>query len=59
MLSANNALLSAARLVEEANGRLTAAVRQARDVGMSWSQIAECLGVTRQAAWGRWHEITQ
>jgi hypothetical protein len=26
---------------------------------MSWAEIATALGVTRQAAWERWHEIDE
>jgi hypothetical protein len=32
-------------------------VRQAREAGLSWTDIATSLGVTRQAAWERWHEV--
>jgi hypothetical protein len=32
-------------------------VRQARESGLSWTDIATSLGVTRQAAWDRWHEV--
>jgi hypothetical protein len=32
-------------------------VRQARLAGMSWTEIATALGVTRQSAWERWHEL--
>jgi len=34
-------------------------VRQARGVGLSWTEIATALGVTRQAAWERWHELDE
>jgi DNA invertase Pin-like site-specific DNA recombinase len=34
-------------------------VKQARQLGMSWTEIATTLGVTRQAAWERWHEIDE
>ena len=33
------------------------AVRMAREAGVSWTEIAASLGVSRQAAWERWHEI--
>jgi hypothetical protein len=33
------------------------AVRMARAAGVSWTEIAASLGVTRQAAWERWHEL--
>ena len=32
-------------------------VKEARKVGMAWPEIAAALGVTRQAAWERWHEV--
>lgn len=32
-------------------------VKYARKAGLSWAEIAVALGVTRQAAWERWHEI--
>ena len=32
-------------------------VRQAREAGLSWTEIATSLGVTRQSAWERWHEL--
>lgn len=32
-------------------------VRQAREAGLSWTDIATSLGVTRQSAWERWHEV--
>ena len=32
-------------------------VRIARGLGLSWTEIATSLGVSRQAAWERWHEI--
>lgn len=31
----------------------------ARKAGLSWAEIATALGVTRQAAWERWHEIDE
>jgi hypothetical protein len=34
-------------------------VRYARKAGLSWTEIAAALGVTRQSAWERWHEIDQ
>jgi hypothetical protein len=32
-------------------------VQQARAAGFSWTEIATRLGVSRQAAWERWHEL--
>jgi DNA invertase Pin-like site-specific DNA recombinase len=32
-------------------------VRKARRAGVSWTEIATSLGVSRQAVWERWHEI--
>ena len=34
-------------------------VRYARKAGLSWTEIASALGVTRQSAWERWHEIDE
>lgn len=34
-------------------------VKYARKAGLSWAEIATSLGVTRQAAWERWHEIDE
>jgi hypothetical protein len=34
-------------------------VKYARKAGMSWAEIANALGVTRQAVWERWHEIDE
>ncbi|SLJ95008.1 hypothetical protein SAMN06272721_101927 [Arthrobacter sp. P2b] len=34
-------------------------VKYARKAGLSWTEIATCLGITRQAAWERWHEIDE
>jgi len=33
------------------------AVREARKLDLSWTEIAAILGVTRQSAWERWHEL--
>jgi hypothetical protein len=34
-------------------------VRHARAAGMSWTEIATAVGVTRQSAWERWHELDE
>jgi hypothetical protein len=34
-------------------------VRYARKAGLSWTEIAGALGVTRQSAWERWHELDE
>ena len=34
-------------------------VRHARRAGLSWTEIATPLGVTRQSAWERWHELDE
>lgn len=47
-------LLAAAELRREADQRQTTAVRRARHAGMSWAEIASCLGVTKQAAHRRY-----
>ncbi|WP_019930408.1 PASTA domain-containing protein [Nocardia sp. BMG111209] len=35
------------------------AVHAAREYGQSWTEIATYLGVTRQSAWERWHDLDQ
>lgn len=32
-------------------------VQKARQIGLSWTEIATALGVTRQSAWERFHEL--
>jgi DNA invertase Pin-like site-specific DNA recombinase len=32
-------------------------VREARKAGLSWTEIAGALGVTRQSTWERWREL--
>lgn len=32
-------------------------VHQAREAGLTWEEISVALGVTRQSAWGRWHDL--
>lgn len=34
-------------------------VQAARTTGLSWTEIATALGVTRQSAWERWHEVDE
>ena len=34
-------------------------VRYARKAGMSWTEIAAALGITRESAWARWSEIDE
>jgi hypothetical protein len=34
-------------------------VKLAREARLSWTEIATALGVTRQAAWERWHELDE
>ena len=34
-------------------------VKQARAAGLSWTEVATALGVTRQSAWERWHELDE
>jgi hypothetical protein len=54
-------LLFTLQCVREVRGKIDrtelATVRQAREVGISWTEIATSLGVSRQAAWERWHEV--
>lgn len=39
---------------KRANRGVVDAVREARDSGRSWAEIARHLGITRQAAWERY-----
>lgn len=41
--------------VEAARAQLDRAIGAARTRGWSWAQVAETLGVSRQAAWERFH----
>ena len=34
-------------------------VEQARQLGMSWAEIGSRLGISRQAAWEKWHELDE
>lgn len=34
-------------------------MREARKAGLSWTEIAGALGVTRQSAWERFHELDE
>ena len=34
-------------------------VKIARSLGLSWTEIATSLGVSRETAWERWHEIDE
>jgi hypothetical protein len=42
------------QLLSELETRL---VRTAREGGVSWSEIAAPLGITRQTAWERWRDL--
>ena len=42
------------QLLDELETRL---VRTAREGGVSWSEIAAPLGITRQTAWERWRDL--
>ena len=42
---------------EKLNRNEYSTMKIARDLGLSWTEIATSLGVTRQGAWERWHEI--
>jgi predicted transcriptional regulator len=34
-------------------------VKIAREAGLSWTEIATALGIARQSAWEKWHEIDE
>ena len=42
---------------QKCDGAGLGTVRQARKAGLSWTEIATALGVTRQSAWERWREL--
>lgn len=42
--------------VEMAEAEVLELVQAARDLGYSWEKIAQALGVTRPAAWERYHQ---
>ena len=48
-------LNEAARLVDTANERVAKWVKASRIRGATWEQVAVALGITRQAAWSRFH----
>lgn len=54
-------LLYTLECVQEVRGKIDrtelATVRKARQAGLSWTEIATSLGVSRQAAWEMWHEL--
>ena len=56
-------LLYTLRCVLEVRGKIDRTeletVRKARHEGISWTEIATALGVSRQAAWERWHELDE
>ena len=49
------AIQRAADAVESARHQLRQAVRNARKRGRSWEEIGADLGISRQAAWERFH----
>jgi len=51
-------IVAAVESVREADAELTAAVREARKRGDSWTAIAVALGTTRQAAQQRFGKLT-
>jgi len=56
-------LLLTLRCVQEIRAKCDrtelATVKQAREAGLSWTEIATALGVSRQATWERWHELDE
>jgi hypothetical protein len=49
-----NVLRFTAEMEKWADMSKTAGVRTARDAGLTWQEIADALGITRQAAQKRW-----
>jgi DNA invertase Pin-like site-specific DNA recombinase len=56
-------LLYTLRCIVQVRGKIDqselAAVRGARQAGISWTEIAAALGISRQAAWERWRELDE
>src|SRR4029453_4798564 len=56
-------VLTTLKAVKEIRGKCDmtemATVREARKIGVSWTEIAETLGVKRQSAWERWRELDE
>jgi hypothetical protein len=50
-------LAQAVQAAQDAQTDVDALVREARSVGLSWSAVAKCLGVSRQAAWSRYSPV--
>ncbi|MGH9072105.1 MAG: hypothetical protein ACRDX8_13310 [Acidimicrobiales bacterium] len=46
-----------ASLIAEGQARVAQAVIEARGHGLSWSQVGDCLGVTRASAWQRYSAL--
>jgi hypothetical protein len=44
---------------EQCNATELSTVREARKAGLSWTEIAGSLAVTRQSAWERFHELDE
>lgn len=51
------AIATSAQALEAAREELNAAVSRAREAGHSYAKIAGVLGVSRQAAWERFHHV--
>lgn len=50
--------LTASRILRESAEELeAAAIREARDVGITWQQIGECYGLTKQGAHQRFKAV--
>lgn len=50
-------LQEAGTVLKRAHQRVADAVTHARRDGTSWTQIGHDLGMSRQAAWERWHHL--
>lgn len=44
----------AQHLMDVANNQLDKAVHKARTKGLTWDEIAQEVGITKQGAWARW-----
>jgi hypothetical protein len=53
VVEARLTLEGAALVLDVAERRLRAAVTAARDAGLSWEDVGDALGTSKQAAWSR------
>lgn len=50
-------ILEMQRIAEEAHINFLESVSAAKKAGVTWQQIGDIMGISRQAAWERFHDI--